>query len=331
MAAWWRWVRTAQLPPPPPRSPPRAAPPRCAAKFGALFASIPQALVAGVFTVMFSLISGVGACGCGPAAASVCAVLLWHFFQQIQLPTRLPQQLRCSLAAAAAAFRVALTPQATPAAPFEERASLRWDPRPQASPTWRASTFTLSATSSSWALGCTAVCASSVPSSLPHCALRAHKAATAVPDPAHVGPQAGLSVPDYFSTYTSANGHGPVNTGAADARVASVCARRSLPAPANSRELRLAPRRLANREQHPQLSVFNTRGEQAPALPGTFAAPPHSHRRRPARSVASTPTPPAPPGPSTGRVFPLMACLLLDLTVPADPGDRGQEAWQRQL
>ena len=38
-------------------------------KFGALFASIPQALVAGMFTIMFSLISGVGELCCCPAVA----------------------------------------------------------------------------------------------------------------------------------------------------------------------------------------------------------------------------------------------------------------------
>jgi hypothetical protein len=38
------------------------APVLAAGKFGALFASIPNAMVAGLFCVMFSLISGVSRC-----------------------------------------------------------------------------------------------------------------------------------------------------------------------------------------------------------------------------------------------------------------------------
>lgn len=68
----------------------------------------------------------------------------------------------------------------------------------------------------------------------------------------------GLSVPDYFSSYTAANGHSPINTGN---------------------------------------STFNN------ILTALFSTP---------------------------AAVSLLATLLLDLTIPAAPGERAREAWQAQ-
>ena len=61
-------------------SPTPAPPLPCApaGKFGAVFASIPQALAAGVFAVMFSLIAGVGEGRllCGACTCALCPVRL---------------------------------------------------------------------------------------------------------------------------------------------------------------------------------------------------------------------------------------------------------------